>query len=61
MKITIDLKYFIPALIAFALAEMTLTYEIDKYITFAGEANAMAFFMITAVTGCLLAYCSFSK
>ena len=39
MKITIDLKYFIPALIAFALAGMTLTYEIDKYITFAGEAN----------------------
>jgi len=61
MKLTIDLKYFIPALLAFALAGMTITYEIDKYITFAGEANALAFFMITAVTGCLLTYCSFTK
>ena len=61
MKITIDLKYFIPSVIMFIIAYMTVTYKIDQYIQFAGEMNAFAFFVISATMGCMLAMCSFSK
>ncbi len=61
MKITIDLKYFIPSIIMFIIAYMTVTYKIDQYIQFAGEMNAFAFFIISATMGCMLGMCSFSK
>ena len=51
MKITIDLKYFIPSVIMFIIAYMTVTYKIDQYIQFAGEMNAFAFFVISATMG----------
>ena len=61
MKVTIDLKYFIPAVIAFVIAYMTATYKIDKYITFAGEDNALAFFLMSSVMGCMLMIGAFTK
>ena len=61
MKVTIDLKYFIPAVIAFVIAYMTVTYKIDKYITFAGEYNALAFFLMSSVMGCMLMIGAFAK
>tara|TARA_B100000085_G_scaffold53732_1_gene46986 strand:- start:143 stop:337 length:195 start_codon:yes stop_codon:yes gene_type:complete len=61
MKVTIDLKYFIPAVIAFIIAYMTVTYKIDNYIQFAGEANAFAFFICSSVMGCMLMIGAFVK
>ena len=61
MKVTIDLKYFIPAVIAFVIAYMTVTYKIDQYITFAGEDNALAFFLMSSVMGCMLMIGAFAK
>lgn len=52
MKVTIDIKYFIPAIIALLIAYATITSNIDKYIKFAGEANAAAFFFLSAFLGC---------
>lgn len=51
MKVTIDLKFFTIAVISFILAYMTVTYKIDNYIQFAGEDNAMAFFILSATVG----------
>ena len=61
MKVTIDRKYFIPAVIAFVIAYMTVTYKIDQYITFAGEDNALAFFLMSSVMGCMLMIGAFAK
>ena len=61
MKVTIDLKFFIPAVIAFVIAYMTITYKIDKYITFAGEDNALAFFLMSSVMGIMLMIGAFTK
>jgi len=61
MKVTIDLKFFTIAIISFILAGMTITYEIDKYITFAGEDNALAFFIISSTMGILALFGSFEK
>ena len=61
MKVTIDLKYFIPAVIAFVIAYMTVTYKIDKYITFAGEDNALAFFLMSSTMGMMLMIGAFTK
>jgi hypothetical protein len=61
MKVTIDLKFFIPAVIAFVIAYMTVTYKIDKYITFAGEDNALAFFLMSSVMGIMLMIGAFTK
>ena len=51
MKVTIDLKYLIPAILAFIIAYMTITEQIDAYITFAGELNALFFFLMTTMLG----------
>ena len=61
MKITIDLKYFVIAIISLVLAYLTLTYEIDKYIEFAGELNAMFFFICTSTMGLMALWGSFVK
>tara|TARA_B100000900_G_scaffold13327_1_gene10734 strand:+ start:182 stop:376 length:195 start_codon:yes stop_codon:yes gene_type:complete len=61
MKVTIDLKFFIPAVIAFILAYMTVTYKIDEYITFAGEDNALAFFLMSSTMGMMLMIGAFTK
>ncbi len=54
MKVTIDLKYLIPAILAFIIAYMTITEQIDAYITFAGELNALFFFLMTTMLGGML-------
>jgi len=61
MKLIIDFKFFIPAILSFVVAYMTVTSTIDSYIHFAGEANAAAFFMVASMLGLLLTICSFEK
>jgi len=61
MKLTIDLKYFVIAIISLVLAYMTITYKIDNYIQFAGELNAMFFFICTSTLGILALVGSFVK
>lgn len=41
------------AIVGFILAAMTVTESIDKYISFAGEANAAGFFLMTSLLGIL--------
>ena len=61
MKVTIDLKFFIPAILAFVVAYMTITSTIDSYIHFAGEANAAGFFFMSMFLGIILSIGSFEK
>ena len=51
MKVTIDLKFFIPGILALVVAYMTITETIDNYIHFAGEANAAGFFIMASMLG----------
>jgi hypothetical protein len=61
MKINLDLKFFIPSVIMFILAYMTVTYKIDQYIHFAGEMNAFGFFIMSSLMGIMLLIGSVSK
>ena len=54
MKVTVDLKYLIPAILAFIISYMTITEKIDNYITFAGELNALFFFLMSTMLGGML-------
>jgi len=47
--------------LAFTLAYMTITYKIDDYIQFAGEANALGFFIMASTLGLLMLVASFEK
>ena len=58
MKITFDIKFLLIAIASFAVAAMTVTETIDKYITFAGEANAAGFFLMAAMLGMITAFMS---
>jgi len=49
MKITLDLKFLAIAIVSGIVAAMTVTESIDKYIHFAGELNAMAFFFVSSM------------
>ena len=63
MKITLDLKYFIAAIASLIIAYMTVAGTIDNYIHFAGEANAMGFFLMASLLGlgCLVMSIGFAK
>jgi len=61
MKVILDLKFFIPAILAFVVAYMTITSTIDSYIHFAGEANAAGFFFMSLFLGVICSACSFEK
>jgi|TARA_R110002049_G_scaffold286591_1_gene468380 hypothetical protein len=61
MKINLDLKFFIPAILSLIIAYMTVNGTIDNYITFAGELNAMGFFIMSALMGIMLLIGSVSK
>jgi uncharacterized membrane protein len=61
MKVILDIPYFLGALVCFALGYSIITYKIDKYVHFAGEANALGCFVITFVMGFLLLVCSFER
>ena len=56
MKVTIDLKMFALATVAGIAAFTTATGQIDNYIHFASEDNAMAFFGLCGVTA-LVSFC----
>ena len=53
MTVKIDFKFLLMAIAGFTVAAMTVTETIDQYIHFAGEANALAFFMLSAMAGIL--------
>lgn len=61
MKVTINVFPFLVSVISFILAYMTLTYKIDNYIQFAGEANALGFFIMASTLGLLMLIASFEK
>ena len=61
MKVTINVFPFLVSVISFILAYMTLTYKIDNYIQFAGEANALGFFIMASTLGFLMLIASFEK
>ena len=61
MKITLNIKPLIVAIVSFVVAYMTVTYKIDEYITFAGEDNALAFFIMSSTLGMLSLFASFEK
>jgi len=61
MKINLDLKFFIPAILSLIIALMTVNGTIDNYITFAGELNAMGFFIMSTIMGVMLLIGSVSK
>ena len=61
MKINLDLKFFIPAILSLIIAYMTVNGTIDNYITFAGEPNAMGFFIMSTIMGVMLLIGSVSK
>ena len=54
MKVTVDLKFLIPAILAFIISYMTITEKIDNYITFAGELNALFFILMSTLLGTML-------
>ena len=54
MKVTVDLKFLIPAILAFIISYMTITEKIDTYIQFAGELNALFFFLMSTMLGMML-------
>ena len=60
MKVTVDLKFLIPAILAFIISYMTITEKIDNYITFAGELNALFFFLMSTLLGTMLLICAFA-
>ena len=59
MTIKINFKALAAAAAATAVAFMTATGTIDNYIAFAGELNAMAFFMVSGVMAVIAAAGSF--
>lgn len=61
MKVTINVFPFLMSWISFILAWMTITYKIDNWIQFAGEANALGFFVGALALGLLMLMCSFEK
>tara|TARA_Y100000385_G_scaffold218507_1_gene227828 strand:- start:2881 stop:3141 length:261 start_codon:yes stop_codon:yes gene_type:complete len=61
MKLTIDLKYALLAIVSFTISVMTLTGTADKYIAFAGELNAFAFCVMGLMLGLLMTMAAVEK
>lgn len=61
MTIKIDFKFLLLAIIGFSVAFMTVNETIDQYITFAGEKNAMAFFLMSAMLGIVGLFGAFER
>ena len=59
MTIEINFKALVTMILAGTAAFMTATGHIDNYISFAGELNAMAFFLVTGVMTVIAAAGSF--
>jgi hypothetical protein len=61
MTIKIDFKFLIMAIVGFTVAGMTVTETIDQFITFAGEANALGFFLMSAGLGMIGLFGAFER
>tara|TARA_B110000259_G_scaffold188182_1_gene245443 strand:- start:3567 stop:3761 length:195 start_codon:yes stop_codon:yes gene_type:complete len=61
MSVKLNIFPFLLSIAAFIVAGMTVTSTIDKYISFAGEANAMGFFIAATFLGLLSLVASFEK
>lgn len=61
MSVKLNILPFLLSIAAFIVAGMTVTSTIDNYISFAGEANAMGFFIASTCLGLLGLVASFEK
>lgn len=61
MKLTINLKWALISAISFFVAWAIITERADQVVHFAGELNAMACFLLSAVMGVMSAIASFEK
>lgn len=61
MSIKLNVLPFLLSIAAFIVAGMTVTSTIDNYISFAGELNAMGFFIASTMLGLLGLIASFEK
>jgi hypothetical protein len=61
MSIKLNVLPFLLSIAAFIVAGMTVTSTIDNYISFAGELNAMGFFIASTMLGLLGLVASFEK
>jgi hypothetical protein len=61
MKLTINLKWALISAISFFVAWAIITERADQVVHFAGELNAMACFLLSAVMGVMSAGASFEK
>ena len=61
MSVKLNVLPFLLSIASFIVAGMTVTSTIDKYISFAGEDNAMGFFCAATMLGLLGLMASFEK
>lgn len=61
MSVKLNVLPFLLSIAAFLVSAMTITSTIDKYISFAGELNAMGFFVASTMLGLLGLAASFEK
>lgn len=61
MSVKLNILPFLMSIVSFIVAGMTVTSTIDKYISFAGEDNAMGFFITATMLGLLGLVASFEK
>ncbi len=61
MSVKLNILPFLLSIAAFLVSAMTITSTIDKYISFAGELNAMGFFVASTMLGLLGLVASFEK
>tara|TARA_B100000497_G_scaffold111043_1_gene130872 strand:+ start:61 stop:258 length:198 start_codon:yes stop_codon:yes gene_type:complete len=61
MSVKLNILPFALSILAFIVSGMTVTSTIDNYISFAGELNAMGFFVASTMLGLLGLIASFEK
>ena len=61
MQVKLNILPFLLSILAFTVSSMTVTSTIDNYISFAGELNAMGFFLASTMLGVLGLIASFEK
>jgi hypothetical protein len=61
MKVTLNIPYFLGAILAFVIAYGIITYKIDQYIKFAGELNALGCFILSFTMGVMMLFGSFER
>ena len=61
MSVKLNILPFLLSIVSFIIAAMTVNSTIDKYISFAGEDNAMGFFIAATMLGLVCLVASFEK